>query len=125
MLHQFSARSCVQGSLSGIVESRSASSEALCGRAAGSFARQAWISAASCPGTSSSVRSDGGFNETEIEHLDKVVVETFMTEIDIRRLDVAVDQATLMCLCQGVAGARENVDGTLRLNRPRRRSEHR
>src|SRR5262249_22753851 len=59
----------------------------------------------------------GALDEPEIEDLHEVPVEAVAADVDVRGLDVPVDEAALVGLGERVTGLPEDVDGALRRER--------
>ena len=119
-------------------------SSALAGRRFGSLRRQARTNSSTPRGICSSVRCDGGIgssctcwvntrlrgdhrgravatlalHDSEIQHLSKVVFEAHATEIDIRRLDITMNQSHRVRFTQGAAYLTYQVHHARRWQRP-------
>src|SRR5678815_5701009 len=59
----------------------------------------------------------GVLDEPEIEHFHEVIVRSEPADEDVRRLDVAVDQATAVRLAERVIDLPQQVDSPRRIHR--------
>ena len=57
-------------------------------------------------------------DETEVEHLDEVVVIVLLEQEDVARLDVAVDDAERVSFAQRASHLLGDVDGPIRRQTP-------
>ncbi len=71
-----------------------------------------------------SFKTPARFDETEVEHLDEVVVEAKAAGIDVGRLDIAMDQSALVGLGERMTRLSQKVDGTCRVDRSEPLDQH-